>query len=53
MFRAIRRSERTLSPEKIEEILLNGEYGVVSATGENGYAYGVPKGHRFSDMLGF
>lgn len=42
MFRAIRRSERTLSPEKIEEILLNGEYGVLSTTGENGYAYGVP-----------
>ncbi len=42
MFREIRRSERVLVPEKIEEILYQGEYGVLSTSGENGYPYGVP-----------
>jgi len=42
MFREIRKAERKLSIERINEILRNGEYGVLSTTGENGYAYGIP-----------
>lgn len=49
MFREIRRNERALSPDRIEEILRNGEYGVLSTTGENGYAYGVPLSYAYGD----
>jgi nitroimidazol reductase NimA-like FMN-containing flavoprotein (pyridoxamine 5'-phosphate oxidase superfamily) len=49
MFKEIRRSERSLSADKIEEILHNGEYGVLSTTGENGYAYGVPLSYVYDN----
>lgn len=42
MFPEIRRKERALDNEKALEMLRNGEYGVLSTVGENGYAYGVP-----------
>lgn len=42
MFYEIRRKDRAISDKKAVEILTNGEFGVLSSTGENGYAYGVP-----------
>jgi hypothetical protein len=49
MFREIRKAERKLSIERIDEILRNGEYGVLSTTGENGYAYGIPLSYAYDD----
>ncbi|NLK42990.1 MAG: pyridoxamine 5'-phosphate oxidase family protein [Tissierellia bacterium] len=41
MFREMRRIEKLSSIDRAEEILTNGEYGVLSTIGENGYPYGV------------
>lgn len=49
MFREIRKAERKLSIERIDEILRNGEYGVLSTTGENGCAYGVPLSYAYDN----
>lgn len=45
----MRRSDRMLSDKQAVEILKNGEYGVLSTTGENGQPYGVPLNYVFSD----
>jgi nitroimidazol reductase NimA-like FMN-containing flavoprotein (pyridoxamine 5'-phosphate oxidase superfamily) len=42
MFKEMRRIEKQLSKDKVEEILNKGEYGMLSTIGENGYPYGVP-----------
>ena len=42
MYHQMRKSERELSKEEAMEILLQGEYGILSTTGENGIPYGVP-----------
>lgn len=42
MFKQMRRKEREIENIEAEEILKNGEYGVLSTVGENGYSYGVP-----------
>lgn len=42
MFKSMRRSKREITVEECKDILLKGEYGVLSTTGENGYAYGIP-----------
>ena len=42
MFEAMRRKERQITGEETEEILKNGEYGIFSSVGEDGYPYGVP-----------
>ena len=42
MFRELRRKDRKIDIKKSEEILTNGEFGIVSSVGEDGYAYGVP-----------
>lgn len=49
MFPEIRRKERALDNEKALEMLENGEYGVLSTVGENGYAYGVPLNYVYID----
>jgi len=41
-FREMRRKDRQVYDDLINEILENGEYGVLSTMGENGYPYGVP-----------
>lgn len=38
----MRRKDRQLNREQANEILQQGEYGVLSTLGENGYPYGVP-----------
>ncbi|WGX74763.1 pyridoxamine 5'-phosphate oxidase family protein [Paraclostridium bifermentans] len=42
MFKQMRRKERQIEILEAEEILKNGEYGVLSTNGENGYSYGTP-----------
>jgi nitroimidazol reductase NimA-like FMN-containing flavoprotein (pyridoxamine 5'-phosphate oxidase superfamily) len=49
MFKEMRRQDRKLSDAETDEILLNGNYGVLSMIGENGYAYGIPLSYVYSD----
>ncbi|MGF7060310.1 pyridoxamine 5'-phosphate oxidase family protein [Brassicibacter mesophilus] len=42
MFKEMRKAERKITDLESYEILENGEYGVLSTIGTNGYAYGVP-----------
>lgn len=49
MFYEMRRKDRELSPEKRNELLANGEYGILSSMGESGYAYGVPLNYAVYD----
>ena len=42
MKREMRRKDRLLTEKEAREILSEGEYGVLSTMGENGYPYGVP-----------
>ena len=49
-FREIRRQDRLLKPELIEEVLKTGEYGILSVgLNENGYPYGVPLNFVYSE----
>lgn len=47
MFQEVRRKDREMDRAAAEEILLNGNYGVLSMNGENDYAYGVPLSYVF------
>ncbi|MGL5649343.1 MAG: pyridoxamine 5'-phosphate oxidase family protein [Clostridium sp.] len=49
MFRPMRKKNRDISEERIEEILNTAEYGVLSTVGENGYPYGVPVNYSYID----
>lgn len=49
MFREIRRKEREIPKNKALEILLNGEYGVLSTIGEDNYPYGIPLNYVLYD----
>ncbi|MDO4322627.1 MAG: pyridoxamine 5'-phosphate oxidase family protein [Lachnospiraceae bacterium] len=45
----MRRSERKLKNEDVFRILREGEYGVLSTCGEDGYPYGVPVNYAFTN----
>jgi nitroimidazol reductase NimA-like FMN-containing flavoprotein (pyridoxamine 5'-phosphate oxidase superfamily) len=49
MFHEMRRSDRLLSDNDVQEILEVGEYGILSTIGENGYPYGVPISYVYID----
>lgn len=49
MFRDMRKKERMLPPEEAADLLERGSYGVLSTTGEDGYAYGVPLSYAYLD----
>ena len=49
MFKEIRRKERSIEEKDAIELLKNGEYGVLSMVGENGYGYGVPLSYVLMD----
>ncbi|GAA0729497.1 pyridoxamine 5'-phosphate oxidase family protein [Clostridium malenominatum] len=49
MFKEVRRQDRILEEKDAMEILKNGEYGVLSMVGENGYGYGVPMSYTLVD----
>jgi nitroimidazol reductase NimA-like FMN-containing flavoprotein (pyridoxamine 5'-phosphate oxidase superfamily) len=42
MFKEMRRKDRSIDNEQAIKLLENGQYGILSTVGENGYAYGVP-----------
>ena len=42
MFRELRRKEKETDADRAGEILVKGEYGVLSTVCENGFPYGVP-----------
>jgi len=49
MFYEMRRKDRILSEDDAKKILSEGEYGVLSTIGENGYPYGVPVSYAYTD----
>lgn len=49
MFREMRRKDRQMDDARSREVLRNGEWGVLSTTGVNGYAYGVPLHYVYQD----
>ena len=49
MFREMRRRDRALTEEQTIKLLEEGNYGVLSLTGENGYAYGVPLNYTYRE----
>jgi nitroimidazol reductase NimA-like FMN-containing flavoprotein (pyridoxamine 5'-phosphate oxidase superfamily) len=49
MFKAIRRQDRELTSATADDILVNGTYGVLSVSGDNGYAYGVPLSYVYTE----
>jgi nitroimidazol reductase NimA-like FMN-containing flavoprotein (pyridoxamine 5'-phosphate oxidase superfamily) len=51
MFREIRRQDRKIDNEQAAAILEAGQYGVLSTTGSNGYAYGVPLSYVYSNGI--
>lgn len=54
MFQEMRRKDRKSDLSEAKELLKNGEYGVLSTAGENGYAYGVPLNYVYlNDSLYF
>jgi uncharacterized protein len=51
MQRPIRRADRALSQEQAMEILLKGEYGILSTSSIDGQPYGVPVSYIYTDSL--
>lgn len=47
MFREMRRKDRELKNDEVNEILKNNSYGILSTISENGYPYGVPISYVF------
>ena len=45
----IRRKDRALSREEAVQILRDGEYGILSTIGEDGYPYGVPISYAYTE----
>ena len=42
MFREVRKKKNAISIEEAQEVLTNARYGIMSVTGDDGYAYGMP-----------
>lgn len=49
VFKPMRRNDKAITEVEILELLKQGEYGVLSTIGENGYAYGVPLSYGYKD----
>ena len=49
MFREMRRKEKQLGKEMVEDILKKGEYGTLATIGENGYPYALPLSYDYFD----
>ena len=49
MFRRMRRFKQQLSDQESIEILKNGEYGILSVHGDNGYPYSIPLNYTYVD----
>jgi nitroimidazol reductase NimA-like FMN-containing flavoprotein (pyridoxamine 5'-phosphate oxidase superfamily) len=51
MQRPIRRADRALSEEQAKEILLKGEYGILSTVSSDGQPYGVPVSYTHTNNM--
>jgi nitroimidazol reductase NimA-like FMN-containing flavoprotein (pyridoxamine 5'-phosphate oxidase superfamily) len=49
MFQKMRRSDRKLTETESKTILANGEYGILSTIGKDGYPYGIPVNYVYMD----
>lgn len=49
MFYEVRRKDRLMDSENVEKLIKEGEYGVFSTVGKNGYPYGVPVNYCYCD----
>lgn len=49
MFKEMRRKDRSIDNEQAIQLLINGQYGVLSTVGENGYAYGIPLNYAYHE----
>lgn len=49
MFRELRRIDKKMEEEKVEEILTNSDYGVLSVLGDDDYPYGIPLNFYYED----
>ena len=49
--RDIRKKERQLTIEEAQNILKNGEYGILSTVGEDDIPYGVPVSYAYADNI--
>ncbi len=49
MFKEMRRRDRQIGEEEALKLLKEAQYGILSTTGENGYAYGVPLNYAYLD----
>ena len=47
--RSVRRKDREIGTDEVIGLLLTGEYGVLSTSGADGQAYGVPLSYAFKD----
>ncbi len=47
--RELRRKDRKMPPKEAEELLVRGEYGVLSTVGEDGTPYGVPLSYVYRE----
>lgn len=52
MFRAMRRFKQQISDEECAEILISEPRGVLSVIGDEGYPYGIPMDHWYSEADG-
>lgn len=48
MFKEMRRQDRKIDDTEAIKVLEAGQYGILSTTGSNGYAYGVPISYTYS-----
>ncbi len=53
MFRTMKRKDMQVSEEDIKYILENGEYGIISTIGEDGYPYGIPMSYVYNENIYF
>jgi len=49
IFKEMRRKDREITKEEIEQILSSGEYGILSTISDNGYPYVVPLSFVYYD----
>lgn len=49
MFREMRRQDRKINDSETIRILEEGQYGILSTTGNDGYAYGIPLSYAYSN----
>ena len=49
MFHKMRNFKRELPKEEVMELLKNGEYGILSTVGGDGYPYGIPVNYVYTE----